>query len=89
MNQNKIENWEEYWLQFDNLISELNVEEKFEIATKLTDAKKMVNGLTDGWFEFKEEFENTVKQNSSDLSKSNLSKADFLITKLKISLNNR
>lgn len=48
--------------------------------------KKNVNGLTDGWFEFKNEVEVAIKQNKSILNNVNLELALFLIKTIKLSL---
>ena len=64
----------------------LKKEHQFELANKLVDAKKRVNGLTDGWFEFKNEFEVAIKQYKSILNNLNLELALFLIKTIKLSL---
>ena len=46
----EVNNWEEYWIRYDSLVKNLKKENQFELANKLVDAKKRVNGLTDGWF---------------------------------------
>ena len=68
MYKRQVNNWEEYWIRYDSLVKNLKKENQFELANKLVDAKKRVNGLTDGWFEFKNEFEVIIKQNKSLLN---------------------
>ena len=82
----EVNNWEEYWIRYDSLVKNLKKENQFELANKLVDAKKRVNGLTDGWFEFKNEFEVVIKQNKSILNIVNLELALFLIKTIKSSL---
>ena len=82
----EVNNWEEYWIRYDSLVKNLNKENQFELANKLVDAKKRVNGLTDGWFEFKNEFEVIIKQNKSLLNIVNLELSLFLIKTIKSSL---
>lgn len=82
----EVNNWEEYWIRYDSLVKNLKKENQFELANKLVDAKKRVNGLTDGWFEFKNEFEVIIKQNKSLLNIVNLELSLFLIKTIKSSL---
>ena len=82
----EVNNFEEYWIKYDSLVKNLKKEHQFELANKLVDAKKNVNGLTDGWFEFKIEFEVAIKQNKSILNNVNLELALFLIKTIKLSL---
>ena len=82
----EVNNFEEYWIKYDSLVKNLKKEHQFELANKLVDAKKNVNGLTDGWFEFKNEFEVVIKQNKSILNNVNLELALFLIKTIKLSL---
>ena len=79
----EVNNWEEYWIRYDSLVKNLKKENQFELANKLVDAKKSVNGLTDGWFEFKNEFEVVIKQNKSILNIVNLELSLFLIKTIK------
>ena len=82
----EVNNWDEYWIKYDSLVKNLKKENQFELANKLVDAKKSVNGLTDGWFEFKNEFEVVIKQNKSILNIVNLELSLFLIKTIKSSL---
>ena len=82
----EVNNFEEYWIKYDSLVKNLKKEHQFELANKLVDAKKNVNGLTDGWFEFKNEFEVAIKQYKSILNNVNLELALFLIKTIKLSL---
>ena len=82
----EVNNFEEYWIKYDSLVKNLKKEHQFELADKFVDAKKNVNGLTDGWFEFTNEFEVLIKQNKSILNIVNLELALFLIKTIKSSL---
>ena len=48
----KITNWEEYWKNYDLLISKIEKGNLYKIAIDLRTAKSYVNGLTDGWYDF-------------------------------------
>lgn len=41
----------DYWKVFDELIEKFNEDQKFEISQAFNEAKKCVNGLTDGWYQ--------------------------------------
>ena len=57
MNNDTSNAWQDYWKTFDNLIEQLSADNKTEIIADFKDAQKYVNGLTDGWYEFKYSFE--------------------------------
>jgi hypothetical protein len=57
----------ENWKIFDELIGLLNSDNKTDFALEFMDAQKYVNGLTDGWYEFKSAFENSLNANKQNL----------------------
>lgn len=81
--------WQDYWKIFDELISLLNIDDQLEIVSEFKDAQKYVNGLTDGWYEFKFAFEKSLKSNSQNMTNEQNQIADFLLSSLTKSLNNR
>ncbi|MCB0428980.1 MAG: hypothetical protein H6585_03510 [Flavobacteriales bacterium] len=81
--------WQDYWKIFDELIDLLNSDGKTEISSKLRDAQKHNNGLTDGWYEFMFAFERVLKSDRQIMTKEQWEIADFLINELKKSLKNR
>lgn len=52
-------------------------------------AQKYVNGLTDGWYEFKFSFEKVLKSNRQNMTKEQNEIAEFLFTTLNRTLTNR
>ena len=84
-----MENWCEYWKKFDKLTDELKENGKNEFSNQLCNIKTLVNGLTDGWFEFKNGFENCIKQNEYKLDDIEIKKSEELLKNLNDSLKNR
>lgn len=78
----------DYWKVFDELIEKLNADQKFEISEAFNEAKKCLNGLTDGWYEFKFSFEKTLSSNSHNMSEEQQQIAHFLLTTLNKHLDN-
>lgn len=72
----------DYWKVFDELIEKLNVEEKVEISQAFHEAKQCVNGLTDGWYEFKFSFETALSSNCHNMNDEQQQIAHFLLTTL-------
>jgi hypothetical protein len=85
----QITSWLEYWKIFDALIDLLNSDNKTDIALEFIDAQKYVNGLTDGWYEFKSIFENSLNANRQNLTEEQNHIANFLLTTLNKSLTSR
>jgi hypothetical protein len=81
--------WKDYWDAFDSLISKLKESGLEEIIFELKDAQKHVNGLTDGWFEFKIKMEKTIESSKTSLTAEQFKIANDLIETLNKSLNNR
>jgi hypothetical protein len=89
MEKFKINSWSDYWSIFDKLINLLEAENKDNIVLDLKDAKKYLNGLTDGWYEFKIAMEKTMNSNRQLMSAEQIQIAEFLSTTLDKSLSNR
>ena len=85
----KITSWLEYWKIFEELIDLLNSDNKKDIALEFIDAQKYVNGLTDGWYEFKSAFENSLNANRQNLTEEQNQIVNFLLTNLNKSLTDR
>lgn len=81
--------FEDYWKLFDKLIALLNIDNKQQITIELKEAQKYVNGLTDGWFDFKLAFERSLHLNKSKMTAEQLDIADFLVYALTQTLTNR
>lgn len=80
--------WQDYWKIFDELIEQLLSENKSKIIAEFKDAQKYVNGLTDGWYEFKFAFEKALNSNRQNMTEEQNQIADFLLTTLNESLTN-
>ena len=89
MRDYKLAGWQDYWEIFDELIEQLLSENKSEIIAEFKDAQKYVNGLTDGWYEFKFAFEKALNSNRQNITEEQNKIADFLLTTLNKSLTNR
>ncbi len=89
MKDYKLTGWQDYWKIFDELIEHLTSDNKPEIITEFKEAQKYVNGLTDGWYEFKFAFEKSLNSNRQHLTAEQNEIADFLLTTLNKSLTNR
>lgn len=82
--------WDDYWFIFNNLIESLKSDNnKDNIVLELKDAQKSVNGLTDGWFDFKLAFENILKKNKINMTEKQIKMSQFLIYEIKKILKNR
>jgi hypothetical protein len=82
-------NWEDYWKIFDQLLDLLDANNRTDIISEFKDAQKYVNGLTDGWYDFKFAFEKTLKANRHNLTEEQIYIADFLLDEVNKSLTNR
>ena len=89
LKETEIKNWEEFWQLFDNLCSSLNHDNKQFVVTELKEAQKHVNGLTDGWYEFLEEFDKVTRAYSQKFSSEQNNLTNTLIQNLKISLRDK
>jgi len=85
----KLNDWQDFWKIFDELIDLLSSDNKTIIIVEFKDAQKYVNGMTDGWYEFKFAFEKSLKSNRQHLTAEQNEIAEFLITTLNKSLTNR
>lgn len=67
---------EEYWNKFDQLIQSLQKDKNFDVVLELKEAQRYVNGMTDGWFEFLNEFNRIMATNRDRLSRQQIDLAD-------------
>ena len=81
--------WDNYWKIFDTLIGKLKLDNQKTIISELKTAKRKVNGLTDGWFEFKFAFEKCIQLNRTKMTVEQTDIADLLVTTLNKTLTNR
>jgi hypothetical protein len=78
---------QDYWKKYDLLCSELEDEGKQNIVKELQNAQLYVNGLTDGWYDFLNAFEKTIR--NEKLQGQTQILAETLIETLKFRLDNR
>jgi len=81
--------WQDYWKIFDELIDLLKADNQEQIVLEFKDAQLYLNGLTDGWFDFKSAFEKSLQANRTKMTVDQTDIADFLILTLNKSLTNR
>ncbi|WP_107039884.1 hypothetical protein [Brumimicrobium mesophilum] len=89
MKEYSLTGWKDYWELFDELIEQLDSDNKIEITTEFKEAQRYLNGLTDGWYDFKNAFEKSHKTNRHKLTVQQNEIADFLMKALNESLKNR
>lgn len=89
MSNNVASAWCDYWKLFDELVESLKSDEKNLIINEFTNARKYVNGLTDGWYEFKFAFEKTLNLNKQLMTSDQVQRAEFLLSVLNNVLTNR
>jgi hypothetical protein len=89
MNEYIVNGWQDYWKIFNHLIEKLKANHQDQIIMEFEDAQNHVNGLTDGWFEFKFAFEKSLQVHRSKMSYDQIDMADFLIMTLNKTLTNR
>ena len=85
----KYKTWEDYWNSFDSFSLALQNSDRGQITELLKEAKLHVNGMTDGWFEFVDIFENAVNSNKDNLNQTELANAIELIDFIKTPLTRR
>jgi hypothetical protein len=85
----KIETWEGYWNLFDELCHSLTAHDQTEVVVDLREAQRYVNGLTDGWHEFLNYFQQAMKHKKKAFDKTERDLADYLVQTLKQSLSRR
>lgn len=54
-----------FWDNYDNLIEDFKKSNKVDLADKLSQVKRYVNGLTDGWYDFKNGLYEILNSNES------------------------
>jgi hypothetical protein len=89
MKEYSLNGWQDYWKIFDELIELLKADQHDQIISEFKDAQKYVNGLTDGWFDFKYAFEKSLQSNRTKMTVDQTDIADFLILTLNKSLTSR
>lgn len=89
MKEYTLTSWQDYWKIFDELIENFTSENKAEIIAEFKEAQKYVNGLTDGWYEFKFALEKAINSNTQNMTEEQNQIAGFLLTTLTKSLTNR
>ena len=85
----EISSWDDYWKRFDLLIKKLEREGFGYVVNELMDAQKYVNGLTDGWSEFKVAIENILESYRSKMTVEQIDILTELIEILNKSLTDR
>lgn len=75
----KYKTWGDYWNSFDSFSLALQNSDRGQITELLEEAKLHVNGMTDGWFEFVDIFENAINSHKDKLNKTELADAIELI----------
>lgn len=81
--------WDDYWKTFDLLIDKLKRGGQGQIASELKDVQRYVNGMTDGWFDFKTGMEKTLELNKAKMTADHVTILNDLIEGLANSLNKR
>jgi hypothetical protein len=81
--------WEDYWKTFDLLIDKLQQGEQGQIINELKDDQRYVNGMTDGWFDFKTAMEKTLELNRTKMTIEQVDILNELIETLNDSLTMR
>jgi len=81
--------WDDYWKTFYLLIDKLKQEGQGQIVTELKDAQRYVNGMTDGWFDFKMGMEKALELNKAKMTPDQVDILKDLIEGLTDSLNRR
>jgi len=69
---------ENYWECYDRICESLGSRDKKEILEKLKSAKTLINGLTDGWAEFKNELDLLANSYNSEMTTNELVDLKFL-----------
>jgi hypothetical protein len=85
----KRETGKDYWFIFDQLCDNLTNRKRVDIAEKLKYAQKYVNGLTDGWYEFKNGLDMVYMADKGDLTSNELIDLEYLRNEINKTLNNR
>ncbi len=68
----------DFWDNYDNLITDFEKSDKVELSEQLKQVKRYVNGLTDGWYDFKNGLIEILRTNSN-LDKAELNKLKEII----------
>lgn len=57
-----IRDWDDFWRIYEEMLSILKEERHSDTVTDFKDAKYYVNGMTDGWYDFKGAFEDALNK---------------------------
>jgi hypothetical protein len=79
--------WDDYWKTFDLLIDKLKQGGQGQIGKELKDVQRLVNGMTDGWFDFKTGMEKILELNKVKMTADQVDILNNLIEGLTDSLN--
>tara|TARA_B110000285_G_C14838573_1_gene474272 strand:- start:114 stop:368 length:255 start_codon:yes stop_codon:yes gene_type:complete len=72
----------EYWIKFEEFNQDFKRAGKIDISDSLEDARRYVNGLTDGWYEFMNSLKETQESFILELSEEELRKLTNIIEEL-------
>ena len=89
MKKYSVNSWQDYWTIFNDLIELLKADHHDQIILEFKDAQTYVNGLTDGWFEFKFAFEKSFNSHRTKMSNDQVDIVNFLIATLNKTLTYR
>jgi hypothetical protein len=87
MTRRKMTSWDDYWKAFDSLIDKLQQGGQTQIVKELKGIQKYVNGMTDGWFDFKTGMQKTLELNKNEMTDEQVDILTDLITALQEALN--
>lgn len=74
----KRESGKDYWYNFDQFCDNLTKRNRVDLVDELRNAKKCVNGLTDGWYDFKNQLYFIHESYNAELTKNELVDFEYL-----------
>ncbi|HAF29513.1 MAG TPA: hypothetical protein DCG75_10740 [Bacteroidales bacterium] len=80
---------ENYWNVFEDYCEKLDKAEQFELSNNLKEAKKYINGLTDGWHDYLEKIKQIKIDHESSLKPDDLITLNYLIKEVEKKINAR
>lgn len=83
MQSYSIKNFNQYWQLFNELLQLLESSNKITIANEFKEARMYVNGLTEGWCQYKEQLKKTIDTKKCDLTQQENQIADSLYHSLR------
>lgn len=69
-----------YWQQWNNLLALLQADGKLHIAEGLNEARRYVNGYTDGWHEFVNKAKEVMVLHGEELTPAQIEIAEDLLS---------